>query len=195
MSIICFGIIVVTAGCTRSIPANYNADMTRANNASALEKVTLGVALFEDKRGWVDASDSQSESYIARQGFWKFGLTFQDKDYTPVKDVMQSVLIKEFKNAGINTKSISQVISKQNINKVWELSAKDKYDYVLGGQILAFEFVNDTGWTISSRRSVTLNLIMAKIDGQKVLLDTTYAETQSENEGMGVMHTTNMTSL
>jgi hypothetical protein len=190
------GIILILTGCTRSISATYNADMTRLSNANALANVSLGVAKFEDKRGWVNADDSKSESYIAMQSPWKFGITYQDKEYTPVKDVIQTIFIKELTNAGINAKPIAQIISKQNINHVRDLSEKDKIDYIIGGQILVFEFVNDTGvWTVGSRRTVTLNLIMVKMNGEEVLLDTNYNETQNENEGMGVLHSTNVDKL
>lgn len=190
------GIILISTGCTRSIPATYNADMARLNNASALANVSLGVAKFNDKRAWIDTDDSKSESFIAMQGNWKFGITYKDKEFSPVKDVIQAIFIQEFTNAGINAKPLAQVISKQNINQIRELSEKDKVDYVIGGQVLVFEFVNEKGiLTVGSRRSVTINLIMIKTNGEKVLLDTTYSETQNEKEGMGVLHSTNVDKL
>jgi len=196
LSLIHVGIILLIAGCTRSIPATYNADMARLSNANAIANVSLGVAKFEDKRAWVDADDSKSESYIALQSPWKFGITYEDKEYIPVKDLVQTIFIKEFINSGINAKPIAQVISKQNINQIVTLSGNDKVDYIIGGQILIFEYVNDAGvWTVGSRRTVTINLIMLKINGEKVMLDTTINETQRENEGMGVLHSTNVDKL
>ncbi len=189
-------IIFVMSGCTKSIPATYNADMTRLSNADAIANLSLGVAKFDDERSWVDKNDAKSESYIAMQSPWKFAMTYQDKDYIPVTDIIQSIFIKEFINAGINAKRIDHVLSKQNITDIRTLSEKDKADYILGGEILIFEFVNDAGfWTVTSRRTVTLNLIMLKVDGEEVRLDTTFNETDRENEGMVVRHSTNVDKL
>lgn len=190
------GIIFIMSGCTRSFPVAYNADMTRLSNADAIHNLSLGVAKFDDKRSWVDKNDAKSESYIAMKSPWKFGMTYQDKDYIPVKDLVQTIFVKEFINAGVNAKPIDHVLSKQNVTDIRTMSEQDKADYILGGEVMIFEFVNDEGvWTVTSSRTVALNLIMVKVNGEEVRLDTTLNETDRENEGMGVLHSTNIDKL
>lgn len=190
------GIILIMSGCTKSISAKYNSDMTRLSNASALENVSLGVAKFNDKRSWVDVKDAKSESYIALQSPWKFGMTYEGKDYIPVKDLVQTIFVKEFINAGINAKPIDHVLSKLNITDIRDINKQANADYILGGEILMFEFVNDAGvWTVTSRRTVALHLIMVKVTGEEVRFESIFNETDRENEGMGVMHSTNVDKL
>ena len=190
------GIVFLISGCTRSIPVTYNENMSRLSNADAINTFSLGVAKFDDKRAWVDKDDHKSESYVGMQSPWKFGLTYQDKDYTPVKDIVQTIFVKELINAGLNAKPVDCVISKQNITDIQKINGQNKTDYILGGDILIFEFANDTGvWTTTSRRTVALNLIMIKVNGEEVRLDTAVNETDREFEGMGVLHSTNVDKL
>lgn len=190
------GIIIFMSGCTKSIPVTYNSDMKRLNNADAICNLSLGVAKFDDKRSWVDKNDAKSESYIAMQSPWKFGMTYQNKEYIPINDLVQAIFVKEFINAGVNAKPIDHILSRQNIKDIPNISKQDKADYILGGEVLIFEFVNDAGvWTVSSRRTVALNLIMVKVTGEEVRLDAAFNETDRENEGMGVMHGTNVDKL
>lgn len=190
------GIILMMSGCTKSISVNYNEDMPRLSNADSIGGISLGIAKFDDNRPWVDKNDVKSESYIAMQSPWKFGLSYQGKDYVPVKDIVQTIFVKEFLNAGIKAKPIDQIISKKNIVDVGKMPDGNKADYLLGGEILIFEFVNDAGvWTVESRRTIALNLIMVKSNGQTVCLETNFNETDRENEGMAVLHETNVDKL
>jgi hypothetical protein len=190
------GLILITSGCTKAIPVTYNADMDRLSGVDALSNLSLGIAKFDDKRTWVDQEDAKSESYIGMQSPWKFGMSYQNKDYIPVKDLVQTIFIKEFINAGISAKPIDHVLSKKNITDIQKLNEQNKSDYILGGEVLIFEFVNDAGvWTVTSRRSVALNLIMVKVDGEEVRYDVAFNETDREFEGMGVLHSTNVDVL
>lgn len=196
--LVAIGLVVVAflTGCTKSLDVAYQTDATRLSNATALEKYSLGVAKFEDKRAWVEEGDVKSESYVAMQSPWKFGLTYKETDYMPVKDILQDLLVQELTKAGFKAKALDKVISKTNIQSIKELGIDQASDYVLGGQLLAFEFVNDTGvWTVTSRRSATLNLNLFDGKNSDVLVDTVITETDREGEGMGVMHSTNVDKL
>lgn len=190
------GIALTMSGCTKSIPVTYDADIARLINADALNKFSLGVAKFEDKRACIDKTDAKSESYVSMQSSWKFGMTYQNKEYMPIKDIVQDIFVREFINAGINAKPIDHILSKQNIEDILNITKQDKSDYLLGGEILIFEFFDDAGfWTVSSRRTVAINIILVKVNGEEVRLDVAYNETDRENEGMVVLHSTSADKL
>lgn len=188
--------LVAATGCTRSLELNYTADTARLANADALARVSLGVAKFDDKRPWIDQTDKESESYIAKQGPWKFGLTWQGKEYVPVKTVVQDLFVAEFAKAGVTAKPLDQVLSKQTRSEFRKAAEAHGVDYVLGGEIFVFEFVNeDRGFTITSRRTVTLNVLLVKTGADETLLDTSFSENERKGKGMGVLHSTNLDRL
>lgn len=184
------------SGCTRSLDVAYQSDAALLPNAAALEKQTIGVAKFEDKRAWVEAGNPKSESFVAQQGQWKFGLTYKETEYMPVKNILQDLLVQELTKAGFKVKAIDKVISKSNSQSIKELNQEQASDYVLGGELQAFEFVNETGiFTITSRRSATLNFNLFNGKSAEALIDISISETDREGEGMGVLHSTNAEKL
>lgn len=188
--------LVVATGCTRSLELSYTADTARLANADALARVSLGVARFEDKRPWIDQSDKDSESYVAKQGPWKFGLTWQGKEYVPVKTIVQGLFVAEFGKAGVTAKPIDQVLSKPTRPEFRKAGEAQGADYVLGGEIFVLEFVNeDRGFTITSRRTVTLSVLLVKTGADETLLDTSFSENERKGEGMGILHSTNIDRL
>ena len=188
--------LFLSVGCTRSIEMAYQADMAHLPTAMTLEKVTLGVGKFDDKRAWVNKEDPKSSSYVALQGTWKFAMTYQEKDYIPVNDLVQNLFVAEFAKAGINVKAVDQVLSKHHKQQFGNLGEQKKVDYLLGGEILVFEFVNEPGfWTVTSRRTATFSLALIRVKDEGILIDTVFNETDREGEGLGVMHSTNIDKL
>jgi hypothetical protein len=190
--------MLCSLACTRSFPIVYEPQPQTQGLADAAEmgKVTIGVAMFEDKRSWINPSDSKSESFIAMQGPWKFGLTYKEKEYVAVKSIIQDLLVKELNNAGFKAKAVDKVVSKTNQDGLKEAFTDKSMDYYLGGQILTFEFVNETGIvTVTSRRSATINLNLYKNPNLVPAVDVAIVETDRENEGLGVLHTTNIKKL
>lgn len=98
--------LLVLAGCTRSLEYPYRPATTRVAAAEKARAMSFGVAKFEDKRSWVDASDSKGQSYVAQQGAWKFALTHEGHEYVPVNGqqagtdyaVGGEILVLEFVN-------------------------------------------------------------------------------------------------
>jgi hypothetical protein len=165
----------------------YQADSERLSNAAAFDKITLGIAKFEDKRTWVKKEDPQSESYVGASGPIKFGLTYKETDYTPVKDVVQDILVQEFTKAGFKTRAIDRVLSNSNAQTIKDLSPDQAGDYILGGQILSCEFVNDAGWvTIDSRISATFDIDLFKGSDPQPVMETSIFETQSKEYAMAL---------
>lgn len=188
--------LLAVGGCTRSFDYVYNSDVQRLGNADKLASVSIGVATFQDRRPWIEPGKAKSESFIAQQGPWKFGLSHNGQSYTPVNKIVQEIFIREFNNGGLKAKPIAQIVSKENRADIRNLGSQNGVDYVLGGEITVFEFVNETGaWTVTSRQSVSLSLILQSVRGDSTLVDETFAENARKNEGMAVLHETNVEKL
>lgn len=195
-SLIAVMVVLANSACTRSFDYVYKSEIQRLPAAERLANVTVGVARFEDKRSWIQVDSGKAQSFIAQQGTWKFGLTHKGADYTPVNEIVQDIFVSEFNNAGIKTKPIAQTLAKRNAKEIRSNGVKSGVNYVLGGEILVFEFVNETGmWTVSTRRSVTISASLHHVVSDNVVVDNNFSESQRENEGMGVLHSTNVEKL
>lgn len=183
---------VALSGCTRALKADYRAGLEVPKTATV---DTLGVARFVDDRAWVSGDDEKSASFIALQGPWKFGISPDGKIYQPVTEFIQDITVKEFKTAGVNATALKDQ-APTNTAQMAELARKSGTSHVLGGRILAFEFVNETGMvTVESRRSVSLALTLASAGRGPVFENKLLTENDRENEGMGVLHSTNVDKL
>lgn len=183
-------------GCTRAMKFTYKADSPRLERANDLERMSFGIGKFEDKRSWVQTGNPKSESFVGQAGTWRFGLHHNGKSYVPVNEAIQSLLVDELNSAGIHAKPIDAVISKQDALEIKKQGEQNGFNYVLGGEIMVFEFVNEEGfWTITSRRTAVLSLHLFRVRDEKFVLETTLSENERENEGMGVLHSTNVDRL
>lgn len=186
------------SGCggTMSLDMTYAPALYRLPQADQWKGITLGVAKLEDRRPWIDRSEVQSLAYVMQQGPWKFGLTHQGREYVPVADLVQTLLVEEFTRAGVEAKPIAKILTKDNVAEMRNAGQAAGAAYVLGGRILVFEIVNETGvWTVTSRRSVTLEITLARAQSGEVVLDNNVALTDRQDEGMGVRHSTNVERL
>lgn len=170
---------VMLSGCTRAIVATYEPNAKVENNSIVGKK--LAVYQFEDDRAWIDSENDESRSFVGKQGCWKFGLEYEGSKYQPVSSVIQDVFIKEFKAIGIDA---------------FKGEESQSPGYTLKGKILNFEFENETGvFTITSRRHVSLTLTLSDEEGNDIMANELFNEVSRENEGMGVMHSTNVDKL
>ena len=188
---------VAFSGCTRSLEMTYNPAAYRLPQSEGLRGVALGVAKFEDRRAWLDRTEPQSLGYVMQQGSWKFGLTHQGKEYIPVQDVVQAILVDEFKRAGLEqVNPIPDVLTKDAVPAMRTAAEQRRLGYVLGGRIHVFEIVNEVGfWTVTSRRAVTLEIHLLQASSGGLALDTTVSQLDRQGEGMGVRHSTNVDRL
>lgn len=171
--------IAVLGGCTKALVATYEPGVDLENNGISGKK--LAVYRFEDSRSWIDSNEERSNSFIGKQGSWKFGLKYDGVEFQPVSAILQDVFIKDFKSIGVEAFKGESSVSPS---------------YSLKGKILNFEFENETGvWTVTSRRHVSLALTLSDKDGNALLANELFNEVSRENEGMGVMHSTNVDKL
>jgi hypothetical protein len=89
----------------------------RVSLTAAMGKhVTIGVAQFHDERRGVDPSDANSEGIIEDEltpsGWlgYPLGMTYQGRDYFPVKDFIQLVLIDQLRSGGFDARAIDRVV-------------------------------------------------------------------------------------
>jgi hypothetical protein len=184
------------AGCTRSLEMAYTPSLYRLPQADQWKGKPLGVAKLEDRRSMIDRTEPQSLGYVMQQGAWRFGLTYQGREYVPVSDLVQALFVDEFVRAGLETKAIPQVLTKDSVPAMRAAGEQAGVAYVLGGRILVFEIVNeDKFWTLVSRRSITLEITVVQVASGESLLDTTSAQTDRRDEGMGIRHSTNVDRL
>jgi len=191
------GLLAMTAlpGCTRSMEMNYSPALYRLPQADQLASVVLGVAKLEDRRTTIDRSDLESLGYVMRAGAWKFGLTHQGKEYVPVADLVQALFVDEFKRAGVQARAVPKILTKDNLTDMRDAGEQAGAAYVLGGRVLIFEVVNDVGmWTVTARRSITLEINVVRVQGGDVVLDNTVSLTDKE-ESMAIAHSTSVDRL
>lgn len=174
--------VLAAAGCTRSLDVKYTRGFDQASGVQTSSLKKIAILPFSDERAWVDKEDEQSRSYIAKQGVWKFGLTFEGQEFAPVSGLLQTLLVSEFKAAGYD--AVASALPSPDVA------------YNLAGRIVNFEFENETGIvTVTSRRIVTIALSLTDSTGKSVLDNQLFSENDRENEGLGVMHSTNADKL
>ncbi len=187
--------ILSLSGCTQSLEMSYTPSLYRLAQADQLRGIVLGVGKLEDRRPWVERSEPESQGYVMQQGAWRFGLTYQRKDYVPITDLVQTLFVDEFTRAGVEAKAIPQVLTRENPAAMRAAGEQHGAGYALGGRVLVFEIVNEQGfWTVTSRRSITLEINLVQVRGDRSF-DTTVTQNDRRDEGMGVRHSTNVDRL
>jgi hypothetical protein len=187
---------LVLTGCTRSLEMTYTPSLYRLPRADQLTGVSLGIAKLEDRRSWVDRSEPESLGYVMQSGSWRFGLTHQGRDYVPVPDLIQALFVDEFSRAGIEVKPLPEVLTKDGVTAMRAAGEKHATSYALGGRVHVFEIVNEQGfWTVTSRRSITLEISVVQVRTGELVFDSTVASSDRRGEGMGVLHSTNVDRL
>ncbi len=188
--------LATLAGCTQSLEMTYTPSLYRLPQADQLRGIVLGVGKLEDRRSWVERSDPESQAYVMQQGAWRFGLTYGKKDYVPVADLVQALFVDEFTRAGVETKPIPKVLTRDDAAAMRAAGEQLGAAYALGGRVLVFEIVNEQGfWTVTSRRAVTLEINLVQVTGGTLSFDTTVTQNDRRDEGMGIRHSTNVDRL
>jgi choline dehydrogenase-like flavoprotein len=187
---------VVGAGCTRTYEAKYQAGMPRLDQAEQLRGLRLGIATFDDRRATVEASEPQTRGYVAKQGPWRFGMTYKGRNYIPVAELAQAIFVEEFQRAGIEANAIPQVLGKGAAAAMRAAGDQAGTSHVLGGNVNVFEFENhDQFWYIESVRSVVLEIELVRVRDGESVLDTSVAATDRGNEGAISPHSSNVDQL
>jgi len=75
-----------------------------------------------------------------------------------VADLLQMLFVEEFTRASVESTPLSKILTKNKIADIRTAGEQAGIPYVLGARVLVFEITNDVGWTVISRRSVTLEV-------------------------------------
>ena len=176
------GLAVMTIGCSRSIPVSYqmssniSANIAHLTTGKAIKDIKIGVARFEDKRSFVEEDKPETESYITPDE--NDGITYQGRELFPVKNMIQEILVNEFRNAGFNAKPIDMVLSNKNKQNIQMIGKENNLDYIIGGDIADFQFYYDRGFfTVGFQHiRVSLNVFLGKVQENKLLFDTSFTK-------------------
>jgi hypothetical protein len=192
------GLLAISAlsGCTRSLEMTHSPALYRLPEAEKWKGIVLGVAKPEDRRASLQQSDRENLTYVMRQGAWRFGLTYQGREFVPIADLVQTLFVEEFTRAGVESKAIAKILTKDNVREMRDAGELAGVAYVLGGRLLVFEIVNDVGWwTVTSRRSITLEITLVRVEGGAVALDNIVSASDRDESALGVRHSTSVDRL
>jgi hypothetical protein len=181
--------------CTRSLEMKYSPALYRLPQADKLSAITLAVAKPEDRRATVVQADPDNLTYVMRQGAWRFGLTYNGREFVPVADLVQTLFVEEFARAGIATKSIAKILSKDQQAEMRAAGEEAGVPYVLGGRVLVFEIVNDVGWTVVSRRAVTLEVTLLRVQTGDIAFENVMSAGDRDESAWGISHATSVDRL
>jgi hypothetical protein len=78
-----------------SLEVHYSADQQPLAPAEALSGLRIGVARFKDLRPRV-ADDIHAASYIAHDGTYHVGMTWNGRTFAPVSEVAQASCSRSF---------------------------------------------------------------------------------------------------
>ena len=170
------GIALIASGCTRTQAVRYKNLAPPQISGKVQKDIKVGIAKFADLRSFAMGSDPRSESFIDNKR--KYALEFDGSDYYPVKDMIHKIFIGEFIKAGINAKPIDAVLSKDKKKEMHIIGKKNGVDYIMAGDIADFKFESANDET--HQRTVTLNIILVKVQGEETLFDATFTDINKE---------------
>ena len=191
------GLLAMAAlsGCTRSLDMTYSPALYRLPQADTLKGIVLGVAKPEDRRASLSQADLDNLTYVLRQGAWRFGLTYKGREFMPVADLVQTLFVEEFTRAGVETKTIAKILTKDNLKDMRAAGEQAGVPYILGGRVLVFEIVNDVGWTVTSRRAITLEVTVVRVQSGDTAHDNIVSTTDRDESAWGIAHSTSVDRL
>jgi hypothetical protein len=173
----------------------YSPALYRLPQADRLSGISLGVARPEDRRASVIQADPDNLTYVMRQGAWRFGLTHNGREFVPVADLVQMLFVDEFTRAGIATKPIAKILTKDQAAEMRAAGDEAGVPYVLGGRVLVFEIVNDVGWTVVSRRAVTLEVTLLRVQTGDIAFDNVMSAGDRDESAWGISHASSVDRL
>ena len=174
-------LMLTISGCSRSFDVSYVPNTYP--NTHADSNIKIGIKKFIDKRKWLSGTKEKG-SIVAVEGIWRFGLTYEEKDFSPVNEIIQDIFIKELKASGIDALKYLKTNEYDYV----------LYDYVLEGNITSFEFRYKGGSFQSNkgRSRVKLDLVLYDVKGNGIYIDETFMRGDKKRS---IFHSTNADRL
>ncbi len=137
------GMVVLLAACAAeispmSLEVHYSADAPPIASAG----LTVGVARFTDARPRA-VEDLHSASYVAHDGAYHLGLTWNGRTFASAAAVIQGLLVNELERAGIKVILLDAQVDSDDAPGA-QVAARG-CDVVLGGTIRGFAFNHPGG--------------------------------------------------
>src|SRR5439155_2450115 len=109
------GVRSLGCGGTMSLDMNYSPALYRLQQADQWRGIALGIAKLEDRRSWIDPTNPERLGYVMQQGAFRLGLTYDGRKDVPVSDLVQNLLLEEFKRAGVEGKAVPKIRTEDNV--------------------------------------------------------------------------------
>jgi len=182
-------------GCARSYQSRYTVGLTRPSNAFP-EGASLGITELKDARPLANVARDPAKCVVGTYGLHKFGITHKGQKFIGVGVLIQDLLVQELQGIGIDAHAVGSdeiVVEPGDLQK---LAAQSKYDFVLGGKVLQFSFDYREGMiTVTGMQTAALELSLVRPEGKPVFKNEVFMENNTENEGMGCLHSTSIDKL
>jgi len=183
------------SGCAvqTSYPVTYHQEDFPVEQSKNL--ATVGITKWQDNRNIASIKDNYSETAVMRMGPATVGITDDDKEFVRVADYVRKNFIEELRSLGVNTKSIDLIPKSDDHELLTNLAKNNDVSYLISGQLLNFDVNCHGAWTLECSRNVSFSMSMIDSLGDELITREIYSAAFSNNEGMGVMHSTLLDQL
>jgi hypothetical protein len=182
--------IATLSGCAtkNAVPVEYRSGIVskQAINNSA----SIGVAQWKDSRVLASGTDEFADKAVMRFGAATVGMKIKGKDFPRVADFVRDTFIQELAAQGANVKGIDILPASNEASLLGKIAQSNNVEYVIGGDLVAFDISCSGAWTLDCSRKVAITLSTVGKDGRMLMTRETFDSMKNNNEGMGVLHST-----
>lgn len=183
-------IIFSISGCTirNSFPVEYNKN--KIENMSVVNLDTIGVAKWQDKRNLASFNDELAEKAVMRMGPAIIGITNNGVEFVRVADFVRDNFIKELTSLGVNAKALDVTPSNSDTTLLKNIAQNNNVKMIISADLLNFDIACSGTWSLDCSKNVSFSLSMVGDLGQQLITREIFNSSLSNNEGMGVLHST-----
>lgn len=185
--LLCFVLLAVLASCSTSYKVRYEPHRGVDVGAPALAGTRIGVLRPADARQWTQTFGTQAESWLFNQDGLTFGVTYDGREFTPIPELVQALLVKELRAAGVDAVAVDAAPNETDAAAIMSAGRTSKSDWLIGGRVLMFQFNYEKRmFSCLACRSATLEVWILRPEHGIVLLRRTYSfSDQEEGGGLG----------
>lgn len=182
--------LAALAGCAtkNAIPVEYRGGVV--SKLPMTNSAPIGVTQWTDSRTIASSNDDMADRAVMKLGPHTIGIKSKGREFYRVADFVRDNFIQEMAAQGANIRPIEVNPSVNDFNILSKIAKSNQVDYIIGGDIGAFDVSCNGAWTLECSRKVSITISAITKDGAPIITRETFDATQSNNEGMGVMHST-----
>lgn len=170
------------AGCAgrNSLPVNYEPS---PNPAVTIKKsVKIGVVEFKDNRRISKNSDPSLKQTVLKIEGATVGLTYNNKEYAKLTDIIRSELVNELKSTGAEVVNVDILPANEDSNLLVNITKPFNVDFIINGVLESFETYCEARFVYVCDSQVTLVVTALKSDGTEILVRKSFSQTKSEHK-------------